>query len=48
MKRRTGIILLWLLVCVPMGAQTNPRDSIIGQARYLKSIYLRKAVVDYV
>ena len=39
MKRRTGIILLWLLVCVPMGAQTNPRDSIIGQARYLKSIY---------
>ena len=39
MMRFIGTVLLWLLVCVPMGAQTNPRDSIIGQARYLKSIY---------
>ena len=36
---RLFLILLWLMVCVPMGAQTIQRDSILAQARYLKSIY---------
>ena len=31
--------MLWLTVCVPLGAQTTHRDSILTQARYLKSIY---------
>jgi tetratricopeptide (TPR) repeat protein len=30
--------LLWL-VCLPLGAQTSHRDSVLAQARYLKSVY---------
>ena len=36
---RTLLISLWLMVCVPLGAQTTQRDSALAQARYLKSIY---------
>ena len=31
--------MLWIMVCVPLGAQTTHRDSVLTQARYLKSIY---------
>ena len=31
--------LLWLTVCLPLGAQTAQRDSLLTRARYLKSIY---------
>ena len=27
------------MVCVPLGAQTAHRDSVLSQARYMKSIY---------
>ena len=37
--RKTIILLLWLTVAVPLGAQVTQRDSILAQARYLKSIY---------
>ena len=37
--RNRILVLLWLTVCVPLGAQTTHRDSILTQARYLKSIY---------
>ena len=39
MMRKYLFVLLWLTVCVPLGAQTTHRDSILTQARYLKSIY---------
>ena len=29
----------WLLVCISLGAQTSQRDSVLSEARYLKSIY---------
>ena len=31
--------LLWLIVCIPLGAQTTHRDSVLTQARRLKNIY---------
>ena len=37
--RRTLLLSIWLMVCVPMWAQTDHRDSLLTQARYLKSIY---------
>lgn len=37
--RKALLILLWLIVTVPLGAQTTHRDSVLTQARYLKSIY---------
>ncbi len=37
--RRTLLLWLWIMVCVPLGAQTTQRDSALAQARYLKSIY---------
>ena len=37
--RKTLLIVLWLTVFVPIGAQTSHRDSVLTQARYLKSIY---------
>ena len=37
--RKALLIGLWILVCVPLGAQTSHRDSVLTQARYLKSIY---------
>ena len=39
MMRFIGTVLLWLLVCIPLEAQTTYRDSVLAQARYLKSIY---------
>ena len=36
---KTFFFVLWLTVCVPLGAQTSQRDSVLTQARYLKSIY---------
>lgn len=38
--RKTLLVLLWMMVCVSMGAQTTThRDTVLTQARYLKSIY---------
>ncbi|MBO4566961.1 MAG: tetratricopeptide repeat protein [Bacteroidales bacterium] len=37
--RKTLILFLWLVVCIPMEAQTSHRDSVLTKARYLKSIY---------
>ena len=37
--KRIAFALLWMMVCVPLGAQTTHRDSVLAQARYLKSIY---------
>ena len=37
--KKVLLILLWILVFVPMGAQTAHRDSVLTRARYLKSIY---------
>ena len=37
--KRTLLVLLWMVVCIPLGAQVTQRDSILAQARYLKSIY---------
>ena len=33
------LLLICVVVCVPLGAQTSHRDSVLTQARYLKSIY---------
>ena len=33
------LIVVCLLVCIPLGAQTTHRDSVLAEARYLKSIY---------
>ena len=35
-----------LLVCVPLGAQTTHRDSVLAEARYLKSIYKIDEAID--
>ena len=32
-------VVLWLLTSVPLGAQTTHRDSVLSQARYMKSIF---------
>lgn len=37
--RKALAISLWIMVCVPIWAQTTHRDSVLTQARYLKSIY---------
>ena len=37
--RNTLFIIILLCICVPAGAQTSHRDSVLTQARYLKSIY---------
>ena len=39
MMKKSLLLLLWALACLPLGAQTSPRDSVLTQARYLKSIY---------
>lgn len=40
MMRTTFSVALWtMMVCAPLGAQTTHRDSVLAQARYLKSIY---------
>ena len=30
---------MWMMACVPLWAQTSHRDSLLAEARYLKSIY---------
>lgn len=35
-----------VMVCVPLGAQTVHRDSVIAQARYLKSIYRTDEAIE--
>ena len=37
--RKAFFLFLWLIVCVPLSAQTSLRDSVLTEARYLKSIY---------
>ena len=37
--RRAALILMWMMVCASLWAQTTHRDSVLVQARYLKSIY---------
>ena len=37
--RKIFFVSLWVMVCVSLSAQTNHRDSVLTQARYLKSIY---------
>ena len=37
--RKAFLLFLWLIVCVPLSAQTTLRDSVLTEARYLKSIY---------
>ena len=37
--RKGFLLILWIVVCAPLGAQTTHRDSVLTQARYLKSIY---------
>ena len=44
--RRTLLLALGLMVCVPLGAQTTQRDSALAQARYLKSIYRTDEAVE--
>ena len=34
------------MVCLPLGAQTTPRDSVLSQARYLKSIYKTDEAIE--
>ena len=44
--RKTLLLALGLMVCVPLGAQTTQRDSALAQARYLKSIYRTDEAVE--
>ena len=44
--KRTLLILLWMVVCIPLGAQITHRDSVLTQARYLKSIYRTDDAID--
>ena len=44
--RRALLFLLWILVCVPLRAQTTTRDSVLTQARYLKSIYRTDEAIE--
>ena len=39
MMRKALFLLLWMIVTVPLGAQATHRDSVLAEARYLKSIY---------
>ena len=40
------IPILFCLLCVPLGAQNTHRDSVIAEARYLKSIYKIDEAID--
>ena len=40
------IHILFCLLCVPLGAQNTHRDSVIAEARYLKSIYKIDEAID--
>jgi len=37
--KKTLFIVVWMLICVTLGAQETHRDSVLTHARYLKSIY---------
>ena len=37
--RKYLFIAIWMMACVPQWAQTSHRDSLLAEARYLKSIY---------
>ena len=39
MRTAFSVALWTMMVCAPLGAQTTHRDSVLAQARYLKSIY---------
>ena len=45
MKRLT-ILLLWFAAVLPLAAQTSHRDSVLAQARYLKSIYRTDEAIE--
>ena len=44
--RKSFLLVLWMMACVPMGAQTTHRDSVFSRARYLKSIYRTEEAVE--
>ena len=45
--KRTFLFLLWMTVCVPsLWAQTSHRDSVLAQAKYLKSIYKTDEAIE--
>lgn len=43
---RKLLLLLFILACVPLGAQTAQRDSVFSRARYLRSIYRTDEAVE--
>jgi tetratricopeptide (TPR) repeat protein len=43
---RLRLVTAALLACVPLGAQTTHRDSVLTEARYLKSIYRTDDAVE--
>lgn len=45
--KRAFLFLLWMTVCVPsLWAQTSHRDSVLAQAKYLKSIYKTDEAIE--
>ena len=44
--RRAALILMWITVCASLWAQTAHRDSVLVQARYLKSIYRTDEAIE--
>ena len=44
--RKSFLLVLWMMACVSMGAQTTHRDSVFSRARYLKSIYRTEEAVE--
>ena len=44
--RKTLLVLLWIMACVPLGAQTTHRDSVLSQARYMKSIFRTEDAIE--
>ena len=37
--KKVLFVAIWIMVCVPLWAQTTHRDSVLSEARYLKSIF---------
>jgi tetratricopeptide (TPR) repeat protein len=44
--KRALLFVVWIIVCVPLEAQTAYRDSVLSQARYLKSIYKTDEAIE--
>ena len=40
------VLFIWMLGCVPVGAQNTHRDSVLTHARYLKSIYRTDEAIE--